>query len=124
VSETDLRIALYFCKGDEPHAVEGTGWYIAATYPVDGEVVEVVPRVRIPAADMEKVAKVLDKFVNGRPMNWSPQEGYRRGDSSIETVVHSANDQARDLVQEQLANAENLVKRLEALRARASEFDG
>lgn len=122
--ELDLRINLHFAKGDEPYAVEGTGWYLMATYPVNGEVVEVIPRVRLPAGDVEKIAKVLDKFASGKPMNWSGLENFRRGDSSLEAVVHSANDQARELVKEQLANAEALAKRLEALRARASEFDG
>jgi hypothetical protein len=123
VPETELRINLYFARGYETYAVEGTGWYLAATYPdADGATIEVIPRVRLPAGDVEKIAKVLDRFASGKPMNWMPN--YKRSDSTLESVVHSANDQARDIVKEQLANAEELAKRLEALRARASEFDG
>jgi hypothetical protein len=124
--ETDLRISIYFAKGDEQHAPEGMGWYIAATYLdelTDGLTVEVIPRVRLPAGDMEKVAKVLDKFASGKPMNWLDHQNYKRGDSSLEAVVHSANDQAKDLLAAKLAEAEEAVRRIEALRARAGEFE-
>jgi hypothetical protein len=121
--KTNVSLQLYFCDGTEPVAVEGMGWYINAHYIDDGKFVQVIPRVRIPAAEAEKFAKVADNFVNGKPMNWLPEQGNSvRSDEGLASVVEAANVEAKALAAQQLAQAEEAVKRVEYLRTRASEW--
>lgn len=121
--ETELRVALYFAQNDAPHAVAGMGWYLAATYPDDeGNIVEVIPRVRISPQEAEKIGKVLDNFTNGKEMNWAEGANYRRTDRPLHSIISSANARAADLAAIALEQAEQLAARIEYLRARAEEW--
>lgn len=124
-----VRVNLYFEPLDgQEHAPDGPGWYLLATRSGAREdesglktlvVTEIIPRVRLTNAEAPKLAKVLDKFAEGKPLNWSnlPHE-----DISLEQAFLEAIEAGGEVVRQQLAEAENAVERLENLRRRAAEF--
>jgi hypothetical protein len=125
MSAHDLRIILYFAvEGDA--APEGPGWYLAATRPGSTSMgaplatEEIIPRVRLNATEASKIGKVLDNFTRNKPLNYSPL--MIRSDLSLEAAVAEANTAGAAAVQEKLAQAEDLARQLELLRARAGEF--
>jgi hypothetical protein len=69
---------------------------------------------------MPKLAKVLDKFAEGKPLNWSPTLNHE--DISLEQAVLEAIETGREIFQQQLQQAEEAVARLDHLRRRAAEF--
>ena len=123
MTPTSLRISLYFEVQDGvPHAPEGPGWYLAAIRTNQGSVGEIIPRVRLSNDEAVKLCKVFDNFANGKPMNWATSEGAVREDISVEQAAIEANAAGKEAIRQQLADAEQAVRRLDALRRRAQEF--
>lgn len=123
MSELDIRAVLYFGEGG-PQAPEGPGWYLAATYnAAQGKHKEVIPHVRLLPKEAILFAKMVDKLSRGKPLNWYEGDEFEVDDRSLEAVVTVANDQAAAKVTARLAEAESLVRNLEALKARAKEFE-
>lgn len=122
MSAHELRTIMYFAiEGDA--APEGPGWYLAATRPLGPDTSareEIIPRVRISAKDAIKIGKVLDNFTRNKPLNYSPL--MTRSDLSLEAAIAEANTSGGQAVQAKLAEAEELARQLELLRARAGEF--
>lgn len=123
---TDFRISFYFePRADQPHAPDGPGFYLAAMRRSisDHESMnyEIVPRVRIPNDEMINISKVLDRFVDGKPLNWSPQ--FKRDDVSLEAAVLDAIQGGKAILAEEVAKAEAAASQLERLRKIQEEFD-
>lgn len=117
----DLRINIYLATVDGPSAPEGPGWYIAATRAPSNEIPhEIIPRVRIPGNDMEKLGQVLDNFVKGKPQNWS--EGLIRDDISLREAIRQANISAREILENRIEFLKSAQQQLEMLAQRAEEF--
>lgn len=118
----DLRLALFFSDGQNLPAPEGPGWYLFSTHagPNDSTA-EVVPRVRLTSEEALKFAKVVDNFTNGKPLNWSAI-GARSEHDTFAAAVEAANEEARELVRRELAEAERAVANLNLLKSRAHEF--
>lgn len=116
-----VRLNLYFEPLDgTPHAPDGPGWYLYANRQEKGRNIEIIPRVRLSNAEAPKLAKVIDKFAEGKPLNWLP--GSDHGDISLEQAFLEAIEAGGESVRKQLEEAENAVERLENLRRRAAEF--
>lgn len=120
----DLRIQIYFATEEAPHAPEGPGWYVVATRPTSGipevAVQEILPRIRLNLKDVPKLAKVIDKFTEGKPLNWATDN---HGDISLEQAVNEATDAGKEIIKQRLVEAEAAVQKLAELRARVEEFD-
>lgn len=124
-SLVDLRVGIYFePRADQPHAPAGPGWYIAATRSKDfadgPQHCEVVPRVRLSNEEAAQIAKVLDRFVDGKPLNWAGQ--LRRDDVSLEQAVAEAIQVGKEILAAEVAKAEAAAAQLERLRKIQEEF--
>lgn len=119
----DLRITLYFSSLTGQIAPEGPGWYLLVQRPGDaGEPIEeIIPHVRLRPDEVVKIAKVLDKLSDGKPLNWT--EGLRRANISVEQAVVEANREAREAVNRTLEEAKILITQMELLKARVEEFE-
>lgn len=104
------------------HAPDGPGWYILATADNEQDIIaaQIVPRVRLSNEDAVKIAKVLDKFVQGKPLNWV--EDAPKLDVSLEQAVAETTQRGTELVRTQLEEAREAVERLANLERRAKEF--
>lgn len=117
----DVRLVLYFGTGEGKLAApEGPGWYLFGTRPRNGGVDEIIPHVRLTSEEAVQFAKVVDRFTNGKPLNFSP--GEQNPGVSLEGAVVEANAEARAFVQREVEEAERQIRNLEILRARAKEF--
>ncbi len=118
----NLRLTLYFEAVDgKDHAPDGPGWYLLATGENVGQPPsQVIPYVRLTNDEAIKLAKVIDKFVQGKPLNW--RENKPRENISLEQAVAETNEIGKELVQRQLDNARVAVERLANLERRAKEF--
>lgn len=122
----DLRFNIYLAAEDGPHAPEGPGWYVLATY-TDGAtppvLYEVIPHVRIPAGEMEKLAQVIDNFVKDKPQNWSQNIHTAGADTTARNAVRIANERAQAAIKERIAYLQTAQQQLEMLANRVTEFD-
>lgn len=123
----DLRINLYLATEDGSFAPEGPGWYLTAAETIrqdsTTEVREIIPHVRIPGTEMERLGQVLDNFAKGKPQNWTTSHGYTRLDVSLREAIRQANIVARDEINRRIEYLKSAQQQLEMLAARAEEFD-
>jgi len=121
----DLRINIYFSAQLGPHAPEGPGWYLFVNRPtlagLESANEEIIPHVRLKPGEVIKIAKVLDRLSEGKPLNWT--KGAQRANISVEQAVVEANEEARDSVVRTLEEAKILVTQMELLKARVEEFE-
>lgn len=124
------RLALFFADGRDSRipAPEGPGWYLYATEKlvVNGSSqspvpAEIIPRVRLSPEEAIKFAKVVDNFVNGKPLNRTPKAQTSEY-SSLEAAVTAENQKAKLVIKSELEEAQRAVQNLEILRQRAQEF--
>lgn len=119
----NLRFQIYCSDDYGTHAPEGPGWYITSTQSSEHGVEEIIPRVRLTNKQVVTLAKVFDKQVEGKPLNWAGEPGFIRVDMSAEQAVIEENGRIKAAVDRKLAEAEQALQRFEQLRARASELD-
>lgn len=124
----DLRFNIYLATDDGPHAPEGPGWYVLATYTDNNPeghptLYEVIPHVRLPAGEMEKLAQVIDNFVKSKPQNWSQNIHTSGADTTARNAVRIANEEAQAAIKAQIAYLQTAQQQLEILSNRVTEFD-
>jgi flavin-binding protein dodecin len=121
----DLRINIYFSAVQGPHTPEGPGWYLLVNRPTVAGLAqsneEIIPHVRLKPGEVAKIAKVLDKLSEGKPLNWTTGAG--RANISVEQAVNEANEEAREAVARTLEEAKILITQMELLKARVEEFE-
>lgn len=121
--QNDVRLVLYFGTGEGALAApEGPGWYLYATRPTTqmGQTEEIIPHVRLPSSEAIQLAKVVDRFTQGKPLNYT--SGAVQSNDSLEVAIATANEEAKALVQRELEEAQRQIHNLEVLKARAKEF--
>jgi hypothetical protein len=121
----DLRINIYFSAEQGLHAPEGPGWYLLVQRPITVTsgipVEEVIPHIRLKPGEVAKIAKVLDRLSEGKPLNWTKDT--QRANISVEQAVREANEEAREAVTRTLQEAQILITQMELLKARVEEFE-